>query len=103
MGVLIGGRTGQLLCMRMDGAVALYGVYSVMLMHSGCLVPINSKNGFWDALGSVLVMQYGCSYWWQNRAVVVCGDGWRRCNMGVPVGRRTGQLLCVGMMAVCSY
>jgi hypothetical protein len=61
-------------------------------------VPINVKNGFWNALGSALGMQYGwvfllvaeqgsccvwgwmeemqhgCSCWLQNRAVVVCGD-----------------------------
>jgi hypothetical protein len=89
MGVPIGGRTGQLLSVGMDGAVALYaGGSSVMGMQSGCLVPIsvknffgtpsvvcwrcnmgvpdekqpvpiNDKNGFWDALGSALAKQYG--------------------------------------------
>ena len=48
MVVPIGGRTGQLLCVGMDGAVALYGGSSVMGMRSGC------------------------SNWWQNSAGVVC-------------------------------
>jgi hypothetical protein len=48
MVVPIGGRTGQLLCVGMDGAVALYGGSSVMGMQSGC------------------------SNWWQNSAGVVC-------------------------------
>ncbi len=76
MGVPIGGCTVQLLCVGMDGAVALYGNSSVILMQSGCSVPLNVKNSFWDSLCSALGMQYGCSYCWQNRAVVVCGDGW---------------------------
>jgi hypothetical protein len=78
MVVPVGCRTGQLLCVGTDGAVALYGVYSVMLMQSGYSVPINVKNGFWNAFVSALGMQYGCSCWLQNRAVVVCGDGWSR-------------------------
>jgi hypothetical protein len=45
MGIPIGGSTGQLLCVGMDGADALYGG------------SIKVKNGFWDALDSAL---YGC-------------------------------------------
>jgi hypothetical protein len=44
MGVPIGDRTGQLLCVGMDGAVALSGGSSVMGMQSKCSVPINVEN-----------------------------------------------------------
>jgi hypothetical protein len=46
MGIPIGGSTGQLLCMGVDGAVALYGNSSVILMRSGRSVPINFKSSF---------------------------------------------------------
>jgi hypothetical protein len=36
IGVSIGGRTGQLLCVGMDGANALYGGSSMMEMQSRC-------------------------------------------------------------------
>jgi hypothetical protein len=49
MGIPIGGSTGQLLCVGMDGADALYGGSKKV------------KNGFWDALDSAL---YGCEKRW---------------------------------------
>jgi hypothetical protein len=57
MGIPIGGGTGHLLWMGVDGAVSLYGNEKQPVP----LVPISVKNFFRDAFRSALAMQYGCS------------------------------------------